>query len=544
LCVSPVALPADAPPLYTYTVIADLSNCFNFGGTALNNLGEVAFGANCGTPIGPPSGSVVVRRGNGGPLADIFTAGSSGVPHTDVLSMNDSGVVAFAVNTSCPSGGAAAIWTGDGGAVATVVDICTDPQYTAVLRPSINNDGAIAFMADTDGVEGYDSVIRASGGTFVTIAGPGKATTSVGPLTAAIEPAINNNGVVTLTGQGVSAYGIYTGTGGPLTTISVDNPSTFNGINDSGRVPFTANSVAVKTGNGGKPTTIAEAGSAGFHVFTGGGAAINNSNVVAFWAQTTGGSGVFVGDGVITQPVVEVGDVIPQLGTVTWVGISEEAINDSGQVALMVQYNDGENLKFAIVRADPILPQITQLKFNATVAGCKNVTVTVALDRPTPPGGVEIEVDDTIPAASAPASVKIASNKTAGKFVVSTVPVPSKQTGTITATLGSSNASKALSVRPIGVQSVTLNPNTVVGGSTVSGWVTLECAAAPNDITVTLSSTNPSIAQPSVPTLLFPAGTKTKTFGVNTSPVATPSTATIKAAANGITKNKKLTINP
>ena len=95
----------------------------------------------------------------------------------------------------------------------------------------------------------------------------------------------------------------------------------------------------------------------------------------------------------------------------------------------------------------------------------------------------------------------------------------------------------------MGVQSVTL-PKAVVGGGAVSGSVTLECAAAPSDITVTLTSTNPSIAQPSVPTLLFPAGTKTKTFGGNTSPVATPSTATIKAAANGITKNKKLTINP
>ena len=547
LCVAPVTLPAVTPPPYSYTVIAVLSNCFNFGIPVVNNAGEVAFGANCGEPIAPPGGGIVIRRGDGGALADIFTMGTSSyAAHTDVISINDSGVVAFAVNGPCPSGGGSAIWTGDGGATATVVDICNDPQYTSVLRPSINNSGVVAFMADTDGTGGYDSVIRASDGNLVTVAGPGTPTTAVGPLSFAIEPSINNNGVVTFTGQGTSQFGLFTRAGGPVTAISLENPSWFNGINDSGRVGFVANSAAVKTGNGGKPTTIATTGTS-FQSFPGGGAAINNSNAVAFAAQIAGGGmGVFVGDGVITQPVVRSGDLVPGLGTVTAVsvGVGRDGINDRGQVALMVQYDDGGGLKWAVVRADPILPQITQLKFNATVAGCKNLAVTVAFDRPTPPGGVLVEIGNTNPAASAPASVKIASNKTSGKFVVSTEPVVSKQTGTITATLDSSSASKAITVRPMGVQSVALTPNTVVGGNAVSGTVTLECAAAPNDITVALSSTNASLAQPDTPSLVIPAGTRTKTFGVNTSPVGTTSGVTVKATANGITKSKKLTITP
>ena len=64
----------------------------------LNNEGEAAFVANCGAPIGPPGGGVVVRRGDGGgPLAEIYTFGPSstfGVPDS-VISINDNGAVAF-----------------------------------------------------------------------------------------------------------------------------------------------------------------------------------------------------------------------------------------------------------------------------------------------------------------------------------------------------------------------------------------------------------------------------------------------------------------
>lgn len=67
---------------------------------------------------------------------------------------------------------------------------------------------------------------------------------------------------------------------------------------------------------------------------------------------------------------------------------------------------------------------------------------------------------------------------------------------------------------------------------------------APCDITVALSSTQPTIAQPAVPSLLVPAGTRTKTFGVNTNTVTVSSSATIKATANGRAKSKKLVVNP
>ena len=100
----------------------------------------------------------------------LSVTGSVGVQY-DVLSINDSGRVAFAIGGSCQAGGGKGVATGDGGPIDVVADNCTEPLFTEAIRPSINNAGAVAFMADTDGTGGYDTVFRVSGGTRVTIAG-------------------------------------------------------------------------------------------------------------------------------------------------------------------------------------------------------------------------------------------------------------------------------------------------------------------------------------------------------------------------------------
>jgi hypothetical protein len=64
------------------------------------------------------------------------------------------------------------------------------------------------------------------------------------------------------------------------------------------------------------------------------------------------------------------------------------------------------------------------------------------------------------------------------------------------------------------------------------------------DITLKLSSTKVSVAQPTVPELNVPAGTSVLAFEVSTSAVAVSTSATIKASANGTAKSKKLVVNP
>lgn len=381
-----------AQTTYTYTVIADVTNCYNIGSPALNNLGAVAFGTNCGAPLGPAGGGIVVVRGDGGPPATIYSWSADSTtqraPQTDVLSMNDAGVVAFAVNGSCPNGGGSAIWTSNGGPPAVVHDICVQPGFTSVVRPSISNSGAVAFMAASG--NSYDMVLRVKDGTLATIAGPGFATPTIGPLLAAIEPAINNHDVVTFTAQAELSYGLFTGAGGPLTQISTDGPSSFNAISDDGRVAFLANSNSVQTSDGGPVTVIASVNpSEGmYQSFPGGGASISaGGGKVAFMAYTPSGIlGVFTGADPEADAVLKTGDDIPGLGKVTSLWIAREAINDSGQVAMTAIFDDdAEGLRtIAVIRADP--PNTPPTAFDGATSVAAGGSVSGALSASDPDG--------------------------------------------------------------------------------------------------------------------------------------------------------------
>ncbi len=364
---------------YIYTVIADVTNCFNLGAPAINNKGEVAFAGVCDSIS-------VVRRGDGGALTPIFTASpGSPVPNTDFISINDSGVVAFSVNGSC--GFNTAILTGDGGPIETVVNICTNPGPTAVHRPSISNTGAVAFGLASG--PSFDFVIRAKNGAFVTIAGPGTSPEGFAPLSMAYDPAINNNDVVAFMGNraDTGAGALFTGAGGALTTISFDSLSSFYGINDLGRVAFFANPGAIQTGDGGPVTTIATLTAHGgaYTSFPAGGASINVSGKVVFLAGLPSGMmGVFTGPDPETDKVLKTDDLLIDslgvvLGTVTGVGILREAINDSGQVAMGVGYNDDDTgaPKIAIVRADPpnAPPVASNDSFSVTAGGSVSDTL-------------------------------------------------------------------------------------------------------------------------------------------------------------------------
>lgn len=101
-----------------------------------------------------------------------------------------------------------------------------------------------------------------------------------------------------------------------------------------------------------------------------------------------------------------------------------------------------------------------------------------------------------------------------------------------------------LKVKLPALKSVKLIPNPVIGGNLVSGTVTLDAAAPVGGVVVNLSSTRPDVATPTVSSLTIPAGSRTENFSVSTSAVETGSYATIKATANGVTRNRKLIVNP
>lgn len=176
------------------------------------------------------------------------------------------------------------------------------------------------------------------------------------------------------------------------------------------------------------------------------------------------------------------------------------------------------------------------------VAGCKNVTGKITLSAPAPASGFPVTITDTLTAATAPLTVTVPAGATSKSFAVKTTPVTVNESGTVSATAIGNTFIQNLTVRPMGLLSVSLTPNPVIGGNAVSGTATLECAARPGNILVELSSTNAVIAKPSSVSVVVPTGVQSVPFTVKTVPVLATKYPKISGKANGIVKSKVLTV--
>ena len=189
--------------------------------------------------------------------------------------------------------------------------------------------------------------------------------------------------------------------------------------------------------------------------------------------------------------------------------------------------------------------QLSSLTFKSgSVAGCKTVTGTVTLSGLAGPGGTSVSLSDTLTSTQLPAAVTVLEGSATQNFTFKTSPVPSPQTGDVVATLGAVSKSATLTVRRIGMLSVTLTPTTVAGTNPVAATAKLECKAAPGPITVDLASSNTAIAKPVAANIVVPQGLQSAPFDVATSKVLGNQKVSISGTANGIKKSKTLTVTP
>ncbi|MBP1688411.1 MAG: hypothetical protein H6Q33_4554 [Deltaproteobacteria bacterium] len=204
---------------------------------------------------------------------------------------------------------------------------------------------------------------------------------------------------------------------------------------------------------------------------------------------------------------------------------------------------DGDGVGDACDEADAAgIATLTLSK--ALVAGCKSVTGKVTLSKPAPAAGVVVTLSDTLANASVPATLKILAGATSKTFSVRTTAVAAEVGGTVSAALGGVTKSQPLTLRPMGMLSLTLTPTSLAGGNGVVGKAKLECMAGPGAITVGLASSNAGIGKPTNSSMSIPAGLQYKTFDITTSPVLAKATTIIAASANGISKSKTLTVTP
>jgi hypothetical protein len=170
-----------------------------------------------------------------------------------------------------------------------------------------------------------------------------------------------------------------------------------------------------------------------------------------------------------------------------------------------------------------------------------------------PAGGVQITLTTTNPAITLPPSVTVTAGNTNATFVISGTAVTTATAGVVKGTpanpaFGTNTVSKSVSVLPNQPASLAV-PTPINGPATVTATVTLACAAGNGGQVVMLSTTNASVAEPvdqngtPISSMTIAAGQTSGTFRVRAANVPAPSTAKIRAKANGVTKAVLVTVN-
>ena len=195
-------------------------------------------------------------------------------------------------------------------------------------------------------------------------------------------------------------------------------------------------------------------------------------------------------------------------------------------------------------------PGVASLSLNpaSVVGGSSNSIATVTLNAPAVGTAAQRTVtlaSDTTAAATVPASVVVAVGATTATFTVTSHVVTATANPVITATLNGSTTA-TLTVNPLVVTAITLNPTTVVGGSTNSTatiTVNVPAVGTAAQRTVTLASDNSAAA--SVPaTVVVAAGATSATFTVTSHGVSAPNIANISATLHGVVQTSPLAITP
>jgi hypothetical protein len=312
---------------------------------SLNNHGDVAFVAvKNGTGEG-----VFKARAEGEAVITIASAMDSLSFFGDDVAINAGGIVAFDATTST---GSQAIFTGDGASKKVIADSITNRLFKiGVGSPSINAAGMVAFES-VRGEAGFpSSVFTGNGGPLTTVA-----STSATGFGGFGNAAINDSGTVVFRGiLNDGNEGVFT-VRNSLTDIvdSRIHPEFFGFgdpvINNSGTVAdvaFLTTQAPEIISSNGKGITARSDPNATPALANSEHPSINNQGAVAFFAfANTPGSnsptGIFleVSGGHSLIPVIKPGDKLFG-STVARVDLGRFALNDRFQMAFSYSLTDG-----------------------------------------------------------------------------------------------------------------------------------------------------------------------------------------------------------
>ncbi|MEO7719416.1 MAG: protease pro-enzyme activation domain-containing protein [Capsulimonas sp.] len=168
-------------------------------------------------------------------------------------------------------------------------------------------------------------------------------------------------------------------------------------------------------------------------------------------------------------------------------------------------------------------------------------TGTVTISNPAPTGGLVVILTSSDPALFV-YSLAIPAGATSATFPMIARSTSVDVTAIIKATLNNYSQTISVTVKPtITLSSISITPNSVIGGARPVGTVTISSAAPAGGTIVNLTSSDPSSAQ--VFPILVPAGATSVNFPIATKYVTTPTTVTITGTLNGSTQTASLDIS-
>ena len=225
-----------------------------------------------------------------------------------------------------------------------------------------------------------------------------------------------------------------------------------------------------------------------------------------------------------------------QVASVRRVGRDGEII-DEPQPAIRYAY-DGRGVRTIISRPSGI----ASLTAPSTTTGGTTVRGELALTSAAPSGGAVVALTSSNPAASVPTSVTVAAGQTAATFDIATQVVTTEQRAILTAAYAGSSRSTTIAIVPGSrLDEVSVAPQSIVGGESARGTVTLS-TASDREASVSLESSNEAARVPEG--VVVPAGQRSVDFAVRTAPVAARTAARITAVAGGEAREALIAVLP
>ncbi len=197
---------------------------------------------------------------------------------------------------------------------------------------------------------------------------------------------------------------------------------------------------------------------------------------------------------------------------------------------------------------------VTPLQLSALTLAQSSITTPITLSGNTVQIETAVNANTTVSLScypvygvvSVPATVVIPAGSRTATFSITASPSEAYTNVTITATLNGGSRQANLNVTPPPyplLYYVTLNPATAIGGTTTTGNQAVLNTSAASATTVTLTSSNPTVA--SVPaSIVVPAGATTQSFPIVTQQVTASQNVFIIASAGGVSSASTLTVNP